>query len=382
MISPRIFISVGESSGDMHAAALMRELRADAMFQESTIEGISGPMMEHEGCICVESMQQLNVMGLGDVVRALPRILNIEKNIIAYLERHRPDLLILVDFPGFNMRLGKKARSLGIPVLHYIAPKLWAWGAWRVRKLRASQDRVAAILPFEPAWFASHGIEAEYVGNPSAVSCLSHDSWREEQLRERLGMSNHVPLLALLPGSRPSELARHIPLFVDLCHKIRSLHPEVQVVIPCAPGVDQLLFQPLVIAGGMLIDRSLPHYALRVDAAVAVSGTATLELALWDVPTVLVYQTSKLSMVLGRMLVQTKHIGLANIILDDTEVMPELLQEEASVDAIMHAIVPLLDRDHPNSVKQRQAFVELRHRLLDKSPAQHLPVLIKKMLCY
>lgn len=377
-LHPEVFICAGEASGDQHASALIRAIRAQLRAQKPDIriQGVAGPQMVKEGCIALHRMEELNVMGIGDVIRALPRIRRIENSLLASLETSPPDIAILVDFPGFNMRLGKKLRRMGVPVIHYIAPKLWAWGSWRVSKLKQSQDRLASILPFEEKWFGDRGIDVTYVGNPSAIECRA--GWSRNELREKLGIDNDHKLIALLPGSRPGELARHVPLMTELNSEIKKRYPDAVTITTRAPGVSDEQLRPLLDSGVILIDRQQEGYALRADAAIAASGTATLELALWDVPTVLFYRATGFAMWLGKKLLRTKCVGLANIILGDQPVMPELLQEEASVENVLSELVPILEGDA--SVKQRQKFAELKEILTDKNPSEEVAKIVLKQL--
>jgi len=359
----RVFISAGEASGDMHASAVIKALKKQC--GKVSISAIAGPAMRESGCDVLCPMESLNVMGIGDVLKALPRIRGIGKDICNWAKQERPDVAILVDFAGFNMRLGEKLRVLGIPVLYYIAPKLWAWGHWRVRRLQRAQDRVACILPFEEQWFSDKGITAHYVGNPSALTCQS--GWSKNDLKKILGVQLETPLLALLPGSRGSELAIHAELLAEAYLKIKQQLPELQAVTTRAPGVHNKQLKPLLDAGVQLLDRLQDNYALRADAAIAVSGTATLELALWDVPTVLVYKSSGFTIWLARKLVGTRCAGLANILLDDKPVMPELIQEDATVDSMLKEVLPLL-RKEPAALQQQASFDILRQRLGSNNP--------------
>ncbi len=371
---PKLFICAGEASGDLHGSALIQSLHA--LDSNITLHGVAGPLMVEAGCETLHGMDELNVMGIGDVIKALPRIRRVEASLCEWAEKNRPDLAILVDFPGFNMRLGRKLREMGIPVVQYIAPKLWAWGAWRVKKLKASQDILASILPFEVEWFARHGIEATYVGNPSAVSCAR--GWSREELRSRLGLNDNDFLLALLPGSRPGELARHAELLAEAGRKIVAGYPQVKLVTTQAPGVSDEQLKPLLDADITVIDRMEEGYAMRADAAVAVSGTATLELALWDTPTVLVYRNSPMMVWLARKLVSLDCAGLANILLGDIPVMPELIQEFATVENIANELESIISGDA--AMKQRQKFVELKAILTDKNPSEELAKIIIERL--
>ncbi|HKJ82880.1 MAG TPA: lipid-A-disaccharide synthase [Mariprofundaceae bacterium] len=371
----RVFVSAGEVSGDMHAASVIRALRMTVNIDETY--GIAGPCMREAGCDTLVEMNELNVMGIGDVLRALPRIYRIRRRVLAELEAKRPDVAILVDFPGFHMNLGIRLRRMGIPVLHYIAPKLWAWGSWRIRRLKKSQDRLASILPFEPAWFAERGITARYVGNPS-VAAIHHQEGERSTFRSALALSDDVPLLSILPGSRPGELDRHLPLLLEAWKQIRQRMPDARCVVPVAPGVSMEQLQPLADAGAVLLDRMAEDYALHTDAAIAVSGTATLELALWDIPTVLIYRTSPFTLFLARRLVRLNCIGLANIIMDDTPVMPELIQSDATVANITDHAVALLSGGM-KAANQHRAFRELRQRLGEINPAREVAAMAVEM---
>ncbi|MDX8398045.1 MAG: lipid-A-disaccharide synthase [Mariprofundaceae bacterium] len=362
--STHFFISAGEASGDMHAAAIMRALKLQTV--ESSITAIAGPAMRSVGCDVLEPMESLNVMGIGDVLKALPRIKRVGKKVCDWAESERPDVAILVDFPGFNMRLGEKLRQLGIPVLYYIAPKLWAWGSWRVKRLKRAQDCLACILPFEPAWFLERGVQATYVGNPSAQACRA--GWSEQEFRQALMVDSDQLILALLPGSRKSELLNHTQLLADTFIHLKNKYPQLVGVTARAPGVSDDQLTPLLDVGVKVIERLDENYALRVDAAIAVSGTATLELALWNTPTVLVYKGSALTIWLARKLVGTRCAGLANILLDDQFVMPELIQEQATVEKLLAEVSPLLEKQ-PAARMQQASFEELRQRLGQQDPS-------------
>jgi len=348
----------------MHAAAVIEAWLEQ--YPQAEICGIAGPAMQQAGCKAIADMNELNVMGVVDVLKSLPRIRKVRRRVLEHLAADPVDIVILVDFPGFHINIGRHIRRMGIPVLQYIAPKLWAWGSWRAKKLRASQDRLASILPFEPTWFKQHGIKAEYVGNPSAVAC--RDGWGRDVFLQKTGLSGHAQVLAILPGSRPSELAHHIPLLASTWKQLRSRYPDLQAVVPLAPGVDASLLAPLTEQGGVgLMQRMQDGYRLHADAAIAVSGTATLELALWDIPTVLVYRSSPLTVFLARRVVKLEHIGLANLLLGRTA-MPELIQEKASMEAIVAGVEELLNGSEAGPM-QRKDFTELRALLGDMNPS-------------
>ena len=370
----RIFISVGEVSGDLHAAEVVQALLRQS--KKISIHGIAGPNMQKSGCHTLVPMSDLEAMGISDVIRALPRIHRVQSTVLSWAAETRPDVAILVDYPGFHMRLGKHLRRMGIPVLHYIAPKLWAWGAWRAKRLKQSQDRLACIFPFESDWFADHGIDARYVGNPTAMHCKQ--GWTRQQLCETASLDQEKPVLALLPGSRPGELRDHLPLLTEVLAQLKQASPNCQYVVSQAPGVGKATYKPLTSQGAVLIDRMADGFAIRADAAVAVSGTATLELALWNVPTVLVYRSSWLTVFLARKLVKLRCAGLANILLGDRPVMPELIQEACTVKAITRELLPLLGNDEA-AAHQHQAFASLQEMLGDKDPAAVVARMAKEL---
>jgi len=366
----RVLMSVGEVSGDLHASAVIHSLKAQLPEGvKLEISGIAGPMMQAQGCEVVRDMSELNVMGFGDVIMALPRIKSVERRICDFARTFKPDVVILTDFTSFHIGLGRKLRAQGFYVVHYIAPKLWAWGAKRISKLQKSQDKLACIFPFEEAWFGSRGVDASYMGNPSAYACRG--GWSKAELKARLGLSEQTPLLALLPGSRPGELKQHVQLLADAFVHLQQHIKTLEGVATVAPGVNKELLQPLVDVGVQLLERTEDSYALRADAAIAVSGTATLELALWDTPTVLVYKTSAFSWFIGQRLIKGRCVGLANILLlgdapSSQGIVPELLQDQCTLEAIEAEVLPLLEgRDE----QQKTAFEELRNLLGENNPA-------------
>ncbi len=372
----RCFISAGETSGDMHAATVVAELKQ--RYPDAAFTGVAGEQMQAEGCRALHHMHELNVMGITDVLRSLSRIRHIERSILHWCAEEQPDAAILVDFSSFHMRLGRKLKALGIPVIHFIAPKLWAWGGWRVKKLQQSQDRLACILPFEPEWFQQRGIpHARYVGNPSAVACAG--GWSASELRQQVGVADDQPLLALLPGSRPQEIRLHVPVLAQTLQHIQQKVPQIRCIVPIAPGVTTASLDPLWRLGAAPLQRNQPGYALRADAAIAVSGTATLELALWDTPTVLIYKASPVMIFLARRLAQIQCAGLANIILGDKPVMPELLQEACTPDNIVAHLLPLL-RGEDATRRQRSECAKLRTLLGSEQPAAGVANMVDELL--
>jgi len=378
----RFFISAGETSGDFHAATVVAELKQ--RFPNANISGIAGSQMQQQGCTAIHDMHELNVMGISDVIRSLGRIRRIEQSVLSHCSNQPPDVAILVDFSSFHMRLGRKLRQLGIPVVHFIAPKLWAWGSWRVKKLKHSQDRLACILPFESEWFKKRGIKhVEYVGNPSAIAIACQQGWSKTALKQHIGIREDQPLLALLPGSRPQEIKTHIALLTETLKQMQQQIENLACVVPLAPGVAMHDLQALWQLGAIPIQRIEADYAMRADAAVAVSGTATLELALWNTPTVLIYKAAPLMAFLARRVIKVRCVGLANIILGDSfnakPVMPELIQENCHAENIITALLALM-QDSNAAQQQRHECKKLRTILGQRKPACGVVDMIEQLI--
>lgn len=349
-----IFISAGEESGDLHGAALARALRA--RFPDARLIGLGGSRMQAEGVSLLAGLRELAVMGLVEVLRHLPFFVDLRKRVFAALERERVDLVIPIDYPGFNLRLAKHARASGIPVLYYIAPQVWAWHKSRVRDLARDADEVAVVLPFEEDFLRKGGVNAKFVGHPlldRADPPLSRDEWTRSH-----GLDPARPILALFPGSRAQEVGRHLELFSAAADRVVARNPAVQVVIGVPGGIDRAVYAgarwPLVESADGLL-----QYA---TAAVAKSGTTTLEAALALTPLIVVYRMNAASYAVARRLVKVPHIALANLIAED-RVAPEFIQDAATPDALAEAVLPLLDEGSPERKRMIDGFANVRERL-------------------
>ncbi|HET7231810.1 MAG TPA: lipid-A-disaccharide synthase [Longimicrobium sp.] len=344
--SPVIFISAGEESGDLHGAALARALRA--RFPHARLLGLGGARMQAEGVELMAGLGELAVMGFVEVIRHLPFFIDLRKRVFAALEREKVDLVIPIDYPGFNLRLAKHARGRGLPVLYYIAPQVWAWHKSRVRDLARDADRVAVVLPFEEAFLRSAGVNATFVGHP--LLDRPHPAMLRDVWARRNGLDPARPILALFPGSRAQEVRRHLDLFSSAAALVVARNPKAQPVIGVPRGIDRSVYDgalwPLVEStGGMLL-----QYA---TAALVKSGTTTLEAGIAGTPMVVVYRMNALSYSLARRVVKVPHIALANLIAE-RRVAPEFVQDAATPQALADALLPLLDEQSP----ERRAMIE------------------------
>lgn len=324
-----VMIIAGEASGDLYGAHLvlaMKRLAPDLRFF-----GVGGPEMEKVGVRVLFQLSALAVVGITEVIPRIGYILRALRELKTSLRSSPPDLLILIDYPGFNLNLAKKARVLGIPVLYYIPPQVWAWWRGRVRKIARRVDRVAVILPFEEEFYQRFGLPVEYVGHPLMDLPLPGGSKR--MIREGLGISHEKgPILGLLPGSRAEEVVRMMPAMIGAAETISHYYPRLHCILPLASTVREDVVKPYVENASIdvTIGRSDTKELLKIaDVALVASGTATLEAAIMETPMIIAYKVSLLSYILGRFLARVSHIGLVNLIAGRT-IVPELIQGEAT----------------------------------------------------
>jgi lipid-A-disaccharide synthase len=352
--APTIFLSAGEESGDLHGAALARALRS--AIPGVRLLGLGGGRMEAEGVRLMAGLSELAVMGFAEVVRHLPFFIGLRRRVFAALEAEGVDLVIPIDYPGFNLRLARRAHGRRLPVLYYIAPQVWAWHRSRVRDLARDADRVAVVLPFEEAFLRERGVKATFVGHPlldAPPPPLPRDGWAQAH-----GLDPARPILALFPGSRAQEVSRHLALFRAAAEKVVAARPEVQPVFGAPPALDAAAYAgagwPTIPSGGGLL-----RYA---TAALAKSGTTTLEAALAGTPLVVAYRMNRLSYALARRVVKVPHIALANLIAE-ARVAPEFVQDAATPEALASALLPLLDTGSPERRRMLEGWGRVQARM-------------------
>lgn len=339
--SKRVLIIAGEASGEARAARLVEELRA--RHPEVSFKGIGGARMRAAGVDTLVDCREMAVLGLFEVLRHYRRIKGVLERMRTLLREERPDLLILVDYSGFNLRLAPTARELGIPVMYYISPQVWAWRRKRIYKIREVVDQMVVVFPFEVPLYEQAGVPVRYVGHP-LIDEVHSELDRDGALRE-FGLDPARPAIGLFPGSRRNELQRLLPTLLDAAERIHTEQPEVQFLLPQASTLDR----PEIDA--LLAGRSLPVTVVEnrfydvtraCDAIATASGTATLEVALMGVPLLVVYRISGLSYRIMRRLIKLKHIAMCNIVAGE-EVAKELLQDEVTPERISAELLRLLD---------------------------------------
>ena len=347
---PRIYISAGEPSGDAHGAAVASALRRR---MDVEIEALGGPALEAAGATLLDRMDQYSVMGFVEALWKVPAHLRLLGRVSAAFRAGRYDLAILVDYPGYHLRAAAAMAKAGVPVLYYIAPQMWAWAPWRVRRL-ASVRRLAVILPFEEAFFREHQVPATFVGHP-----LRDRAPLPTRLEARriLGLDPARPVLGLFPGSRTQEVKRLWPVFRDAAAAIVAGRPEVQVVVAGTPR------GTYPSAGAMRVHDGDPLAVFAAaDAGLCKSGTTTLEAALADLPMVIAYRSHPVSFAIGIRMLRVPYVGLVNLIAG-REVAPEFLQDAATAPTLAAAVLPLLDPEGEAARRQRAGLAQVRERL-------------------
>jgi lipid-A-disaccharide synthase len=321
-----ILVVAGEASGDQHAAALVTQLRA--LRPDLRFYGMGGPRLREAGVELLFDAREVSVMGITEVLPRLPRILAILRGLSRAAEARRPALALLVDIPDFNLRLAERLKRLGVPVAYYISPMIWAWRQGRVRTIARRVDRMLCILPFEEAFYRGAGVAARYVGSPVVEQVPP--AGPAEDFRRALGLAPDRPTLALLPGSRQSELRRLLPAMVAAARELVAERPGTQVVVPVAPTLSRAEVAAHFEGSGLsplLVDGRAPEAVGASDVAVVASGTAVLEAGLMERPLVVVYRVSWLTGLVGRLMLKVAHVALVNL-LAGRRLVPELLQGE------------------------------------------------------
>lgn len=359
MSNGRILIVAGEASGDLHAASVVQELLRRA--PQLTVEGIGGDRLRQAGVHLHAYAGDLAVVGLVEVAYKFPALWRAYRSMVRLLRQRPPDLLMLVDFPDFNLLLARRAYRLGIPVLYFISPQVWAWRTGRVRSIARYVRRLLVIFPFEEAFYRRRGVEALYVGHP-LLDRLSPSPSRHEA-RRRLELEQTATVVGLLPGSRMGELAKHLPLLLMAARQLLITRPDLRVIVAAAEGL------PLDLIGSSLkqeassarVVQGRTHEVMAAsDLILVASGTATLEAAIIGTPMVIVYRLAFVSWLVGRLLIRVPYIGMVNLVAGKG-IVPELIQFEATPDRIAEEARRLLE-----SPDRRRAMQEQLHEVRDR----------------
>jgi len=356
MPSPQILLSAGEASGDMYAARLAAALSSRT---NATVFGMGGDRMRAAGVDIITDYSEVSVLGITEILSHLPQLVRAMRKLVGAARERKPELAVLTDFPGFHLRLARKLRPLGVRNVYYICPQFWAWRPWRVRIVRRRFALALCIFPFEEKFFGDAGVPVKFIGHP-LVGNVAPSLTREEFFAAH-GFAPSLPLVTILPGSRGSELARHLSILREACVRIHDQMP-VQFAIAAAPGSANALREGWQSGLKVRVIEGQTYDALaHADASIVSSGTATIEAALLDAPMVVVYRVSPLTALLAKPLVRTKHFSMVNLIAG-REVVPELIQDDFTADNVASQTLRLL-RDAPAVATMRMDLAEVRQRL-------------------
>lgn len=362
MTSLRIGIVAGEASGDILAAALMRAIK---MHNPAVVfEGVAGPRMLAAGCKALFPLEKLSVMAFVEVVARLRELLGIRRSLIRHFLADPPDIFIGVDAPDFNLTLERRLKQAGIPTVHYVSPSVWAWRQYRVRKIADSVDHMLTLFPFEAEFYKDHNVPVTFVGHTLADQIpLQPD---RSAARRALGLPEQGRVVALLPGSRTAEVQRLGGPLIDAARWCLAREPDLRFVVPFANPPTRAQFEAILTAGGVGIpiirlDGHSHEAMAAADVVVLASGTATLEAALLKRPMVVVYKLAPLNHWIMKRLVKVTHIALPNL-LAGRRLVPELIQEQATPEAIGAAVLAWLGDAHAVAGLQH-AFEDIHHAL-------------------
>ena len=357
---PTVMVSCGEASGDLYAGALATELQRLA--PGTRVFGLGGPRLAESGAELIGDYRGLAVTGLTEALRVLPRSFGMLRRLRARMVNDRPDVLVAVDFPDFNFGLARSARKLGVPVVYYISPQLWAWRPGRIQTMKAIVTKVLIIFPFEQQIYERAGIPVEFVGHP-LIDLIRVTTDRKDLLRSH-GLDAEAPTVALLPGSRPNEVRAILPILVASVASVRAQIPNVQFVIARAPNLASSLFASLASSNGVAIVEGRADDVLNAcDVVVTASGTATVQAALHQRPMVIVYRLSPLTYLLGRRFVTLDTFGMVNLV-SGRRIVPELMQDDFTPQRVGEEVRSLLS-DGARAEAMRADLRDMRSRLGD-----------------
>ncbi len=362
-----LLVVAGEASGDAHGASVIAQLRQRVAGLRCF--GLGGPALVAQGLERLADPSVLNVVGLSEVVAGLGRIKGIKDRLLEEVDRRRPRAALLVDLPGFNLHMAGKLKRRGCQVIYYVAPQAWAWRKGRVRKLRRRVDRLCVIFPFEQDFFRAHGISTEYVGHPLL-----------ERADEPAAEAD-PPVLALVPGSRPKEIARLLPALAQAAALLQQRDARLEIRVPVAPGLDAGGIQAVLREAGLraqLVEGGATRALTGARLGLVTSGTATLEAALARVPMVVVYRVSKTTYALVRPFFQLEHVCIVNI-LAGRRLVPELLQGAVRPERIAAAAEPLLS-EGPQRQEVLEGLDRIRGSLAGPRPSERVAAVLAEAL--
>lgn len=343
----------GEASADLHGSNLVKAMKASC--PGVVFCGIGGTNMKQAGVKILVSSSDMAVVGLTEVLQRFHTIFRAANKLKATLKTHHPDLLILIDYPDFNLYMARIAKRLQIPVLYYISPQVWAWRRGRVKKIAKRVDRMAVILPFEELFYRKRGVTVDYVGHPlldafesTTCSAKLDSAWRDRNPTPSFAIKIQNPVVGLLPGSRREEIRNMLPIMIRSAEILKIRYPDIRCLLPLAKTIEPEFIDSFIGKSSLNIEVHQGDIYEVLDhchIALVTSGTATLDTAIMAVPMVIVYKVAPLSYRIGKMLIKTSFIGLANLVAGE-RVVPELIQDEVTPERLADEALTLIENEH------------------------------------
>jgi lipid-A-disaccharide synthase len=356
----KVMICAGEASGDLHGASVADDLKT--LDPQIELLGMGGSHMRTAGVDIVYDIADIGVMGFVEILWNLPKFFRLRDYLSKVMDERRPDVVLLIDYGGFNMALASVAKKKNIPVVYYICPKAWVWGKWRAKAIAGWVEKVAAIFPFEAEIYREAGASVEFVGHP--LLDIVHPSMDREEAYRYFGADPQRPLLLLLPGSRYQEVESLLELMLASARKVQEQIPDCQFFLPVAPTIPLERIESVVKASGVpvVFTRNSTYNLMQIaDCAIAASGTVTLEAALMELPSVIVYRVKTATYWLIRIVANVSHVGLPNIV-TGRRILPELIQNEATSANVSQAALRLM-QDPAVREQARTDIKEVRVKL-------------------
>ena len=357
----KIGIVAGEASGDLLGADLIRAIKSE--YPNAEFLGLAGPLMQKQGAVSLAEMEKISIMGIAGVIKSLFELIAIRRTIKKKMLAWRPDVFVGIDVPDFNLGLEVQLKEAGIPTVHYVSPTVWAWRGHRIHKIRRAVNLMLTLFPFEETYYRKHKIAVKFVGHPLAQEVLA---WRaDEKLRNKLNVDPSKHLVALLPGSRMSEVSRLAPIMLEAAAQLLARRSDIQFVIPAANAKIRDYLEPLVhemlgkqVPVEMVVVEGHSRDVLSLCHCVALaSGTAALEAAMFAKPMVVMYKVAKMEEWYAARTMQVEHFSMPNHLLNPPPV-PELIQDNATTENLLLELVKLLDEpDYYAELEQKLATI-------------------------
>ncbi len=380
MKSKNVLMIAGEASGDLHGASLIRELKK--LDSSLKIFGIGGDKMRAEGMEIIYHIDKMAFLGFVEVIKHLPFIKKVQRDLIDEVKKRKIGEAVLIDYPGFNLSTAKKLKALEpelkLELIYYITPQVWAWGKSRVKKIKELFRKVLVVFPFEEKFFKEKNVNAEFVGHPLIQEINGYDFISRNLLDNKFKLDPAKEILLILPGSRKQEVKSIFPEAIKASVKLAD-ELDMQIVVACSSNLDEKIFFQLTDVKNFKVIKDHTYDLLKhAKFGIVKSGTSTLEAGLMELPMVIVYKTSLMSYIIGKSLVKIKNIGMANIVLDEN-VVPELIQSDASAEKIYDAAKNILsDDDFYDDVKRKLSGI--KKVLGDKNAPQNAARIIYSIL--